>query len=447
MKRINLNSPKFKCLGSHLKFIHLTDLHISDFGSREKNLVCQVNEEKPDAILITGDMVVNYQNDFSACIQTLQRLKACYGLFLVFGNADHTFYPVQHFYDFVSALQAINVYILNNENVKLKINNKSLYIVGVDDPFFQFDNFDKAMRGVPFEKPIILLAHSPDILFPRTDALVINLLDSVFEKPYHKQWGWADSTYFSPEDGDVFFQNDGIHTFRIQSRQDGVFLDTILLSPYDEIDEMLKTGKFSQIDCLLRTQEMLGKYKDLVAIPASSVDINRLRGKWKKQRDPSTLFNVRLDDLPPTRKWQFQPLTKPQNYFEADFFARKQTKYHVWARMKACTGNPKNDSIFIQFSDSIDTNGQKRFRFGIPACSKHRINDVDLILTGHTHGGQIRIPFYGPFDTMTSIGKDFDAGLYRVENSTLYVSPGVGYSSFPVRLFCPPEITLFTISS
>lgn len=68
---------------------------------------------------------------------------------------------------------------------------------------------------------------------------------------------------------------------------------------------------------------------------------------------------------------------------------------------------------------------------------------VDLILSGHTHGGQIRLPFGGP--GLADISFATPAGLYREGRQTLYVSSGTGTVGWPFRLFCPPEITLITL--
>lgn len=442
-ERIRLDIQEFRGVLSHRKFIHLSDLHISRLGYREKRLAHLVNREEPDVILLTGDLVVNYKNDFSACIQTLKRLKAKRGMFAVFGNSEHTFNPVDYLHDFERALKSIPVTLLNNKNIELKFNGRKLFLVGVDDPFFRFDNFEETVKGVPIDVPSILLAHSPDILFPRADALVINLLDSPFKKDHYKEWGWMDRTHYSPEMGDVYFQDDGTHAIRVQSRQDGVSLDTILLNPYDEIDNMLWAKDFNRIDQFLVTEDRLAQYPDLVVISASKVDRNRIYGKWKREPDPSALFNFHLDDLPSQKMWKFQPLINPKDYFEVGFQAKKDIKYHVWMRMKAYKGDPLNDSVYLQFNDSVDEYGRERYRIGQPAYSKERLSDMDLILCGHTHGGQIRIPFHGPLATMTATGDKYISGLYHVGKSILYVSRGIGCSAVPIRLFCPPEITVF----
>lgn len=64
-----------------------------------------------------------------------------------------------------------------------------------------------------------------------------------------------------------------------------------------------------------------------------------------------------------------------------------------------------------------------------------------LILSGHTHGGQIRLPFIGELAT-PSLGKRYVAGEYNVSGVPLYVSRGNGMYRPPVRLNCSPELVL-----
>lgn len=71
---------------------------------------------------------------------------------------------------------------------------------------------------------------------------------------------------------------------------------------------------------------------------------------------------------------------------------------------------------------------------------------VDLVLCGHTHGGQVRLPFsYAPI-LPSSFGQKYSGGLVKLdENTTAYVSRGVGVVMIPVRLNCPPELTLIKL--
>jgi predicted MPP superfamily phosphohydrolase len=71
---------------------------------------------------------------------------------------------------------------------------------------------------------------------------------------------------------------------------------------------------------------------------------------------------------------------------------------------------------------------------------------VQLILAGHTHGGQLRIPYVGAIVTNCGLDRARARGLSRFDGSWLHVSAGLGTSPFaPVRFSCPPEATLLTL--
>ena len=69
---------------------------------------------------------------------------------------------------------------------------------------------------------------------------------------------------------------------------------------------------------------------------------------------------------------------------------------------------------------------------------------VDLQLSGHTHGGQIRIPGIGAL-ILPYLGRKYDYGLYKINDMLLYTNRGIGVISEPVRYNCPPEITQFVL--
>jgi predicted MPP superfamily phosphohydrolase len=73
---------------------------------------------------------------------------------------------------------------------------------------------------------------------------------------------------------------------------------------------------------------------------------------------------------------------------------------------------------------------------------------INLYLAGHTHGGQVRLPFYGALVTFSVHGKKYEAGRYQFGQTTLYVSRGLGMegSIAPrVRFLCPPEIVVIDL--
>lgn len=73
-----------------------------------------------------------------------------------------------------------------------------------------------------------------------------------------------------------------------------------------------------------------------------------------------------------------------------------------------------------------------------------RDHRVALQLSGHTHGGQVRVPFLGAL-RLPSWGRKYQAGLYRVGRMHLYTNRGIGCVNFPIRLNCPPEVTELTL--
>jgi len=77
-----------------------------------------------------------------------------------------------------------------------------------------------------------------------------------------------------------------------------------------------------------------------------------------------------------------------------------------------------------------------------PAAAQRGAN---LVLSGHTHGGQVALPFFPKFLSLGKLAHRFHLGLYRDGNSTLYVHPGLGTTGPPIRLGVAPEIAILTL--
>lgn len=81
------------------------------------------------------------------------------------------------------------------------------------------------------------------------------------------------------------------------------------------------------------------------------------------------------------------------------------------------------------------------------SMSDDEISGVDLILCGHTHGGQIRIPGFGALLTSSEHWKRFEYGLYEHKSgrARMFVSAGIGMTFLWKRFFCPPEIVMIEL--
>jgi predicted MPP superfamily phosphohydrolase len=71
---------------------------------------------------------------------------------------------------------------------------------------------------------------------------------------------------------------------------------------------------------------------------------------------------------------------------------------------------------------------------------------VDVMLSGHSHGGQVRLPIVGAVHRVYGAEK-YVQGMYQLGGMQLYVNRGIGTVGVPFRLNCPPEITVFTLRS
>ena len=98
---------------------------------------------------------------------------------------------------------------------------------------------------------------------------------------------------------------------------------------------------------------------------------------------------------------------------------------------KAFEGVPRQDCkiLLAHNPDSIDTNYETR---------------LDLTIAGHTHGGQVNIPFLGT-PVLPVINKAYSSGLIRTKNKNIYISRGLGWAIIPVRFNCFPEISVLKL--
>lgn len=75
------------------------------------------------------------------------------------------------------------------------------------------------------------------------------------------------------------------------------------------------------------------------------------------------------------------------------------------------------------------------------------VRDIDLQLSGHTHGGQCRVPLIGYAPVKVDYGKKYIYGHYQQDRSQIFVSRGTGTSGLRVRFACPPELVVLTLRS
>ena len=70
---------------------------------------------------------------------------------------------------------------------------------------------------------------------------------------------------------------------------------------------------------------------------------------------------------------------------------------------------------------------------------------VDFVLSGHTHGGQVRLPVVGSVYGRSKLGERFVEGWNRLDGTQIYINRGIGKVLLPLRVGCPPEIACFRL--
>lgn len=113
-----------------------------------------------------------------------------------------------------------------------------------------------------------------------------------------------------------------------------------------------------------------------------------------------------------------------------DPYTTKKTSINIDRNIK-----PKENSVYeVLLSHSPDI---------VPDAIK---TEVDLVLAGHTHGGQVYIPFLTPFMIpVRPEAREYGAGYFKKGKTSIYVSRGIGQSTLPIRFLTPPEITLLVL--
>jgi uncharacterized protein len=78
--------------------------------------------------------------------------------------------------------------------------------------------------------------------------------------------------------------------------------------------------------------------------------------------------------------------------------------------------------------------------------ARRTVDNVDLAVSGHTHGGQVRLPFFGAVVNSAEHPELYEAGVRRRPWTQVYTSRGIGTTHLPIRFMAPPEIALLTLT-
>ena len=106
-----------------------------------------------------------------------------------------------------------------------------------------------------------------------------------------------------------------------------------------------------------------------------------------------------------------------------------------------------NDNLDKAIDNISETNVVKILLAHSPEIIDKAVKkNINLVLVGHTHGGQVRLPIIGPlYISLPPKYRKYDQGLFKVDNTLMLVNRGIGMSFIPVRFLCPPEIVVIEL--
>lgn len=157
------------------KIAQLSDAHLGTFDNFKKvqKGLKLLQDQNPDLIVFTGDLVNNVAEEARIYIEEFKKLSAPYGKYTILGNHDYGDYArwktgdekTQNLDQLIEIGNQMGFTWLDNKHVPLSKNNDTLYLAGVENwglpPFPQYGNLEKAIQGIDSTDFIVLLSHDP----------------------------------------------------------------------------------------------------------------------------------------------------------------------------------------------------------------------------------------------------------------------------------------------
>jgi predicted MPP superfamily phosphohydrolase len=156
---------------------HLSDLHMTRYGLRERRLLRVLEKAKPGVVVMTGDFI-SPGSDHAAAHQFLKDLRGLappFGLWAVLGNHEHSDRLAEDADGMRRFFNEAGVSLLVNEAGRIGRGVDTMTLLGVDDPYSGHDRLWESLKGMQRTPFAILLSHSPEIFF-KADLARIDLV-------------------------------------------------------------------------------------------------------------------------------------------------------------------------------------------------------------------------------------------------------------------------------
>ncbi|HEY6465104.1 MAG TPA: metallophosphoesterase [Candidatus Acidoferrales bacterium] len=246
----------------------------------------------------------------------------------------------------------------------------------------------------------------------------------------------------------------------------GLFIDSVIIEPYrietthyqlhGAITAPLKIAQLTDLHTHglgPRERKMISilntEKPDVIVITGDS--LGGYGGTWQDIRGVYQQLHAPLGVWVVRGNWEvnhnLHPARRERQFYEDSGVhllvnANAQLRPDVWL-----IGLDDPSSGFVRLERAlagVPANAYKIAIFHAPGYFDHIAGHVNLVLAGHTHGGQVRIPFVHPFWLPDDSGP-YVSGWYTIGQSQMYVNRGLGWTGLPIRFLCRPEVAIITI--
>ena len=175
VKKIALKFPNLPAAFEGFRLVQISDVHSGSFddASAVRRGVSLINEQKPDVVFFTGDLVNNDALEIEPYIAVFKSIKSPYGTYSILGNHDYGDYKKwpskaakeANLKQLETFQEQMNFTLLKNRHITLQKGADSLVVLGVENwgkpPFVRYGDLEKTMEGVAPDAFKILLSHDP----------------------------------------------------------------------------------------------------------------------------------------------------------------------------------------------------------------------------------------------------------------------------------------------
>lgn len=161
VNKINLETDKIAAEAG-LRILQISDVHNKKSRILHKQIIEKAKEHAPNFIVLTGDIIDRQTKDFCSIYTFLDGLVAL-GIPIYFVSGNHEWENSRR-QKFLTELSKRTIISLNNEHIRIKVNNREINLVGIEDASTEHENVEKAFSNIDEMNYTILLSHSPYII-------------------------------------------------------------------------------------------------------------------------------------------------------------------------------------------------------------------------------------------------------------------------------------------